>query len=312
MAPTALNLNAAFTAIALAFGNLPPIIGSFHTSQRLIQAVSPGASPLLQLPHFDNKIVKSVEGDLAKNHMSVQQYMELNEEKRRKLSVGQGLLTEKQYQSALTVARQLPALNISKAFFKVVGEKVITPSSLVQLVVKARFIPPGYPNVPEVSEADLEDVDPDEADIDAIAGRKDTKSDSDDTNGEPVQPPLAHAPFFARDYSPRWFVFLGDARQGKMAVPPFSFSTFGKPIFDSNGKPTFNVQTLKMQFQAPPQVGTFNFVLYLMCDSYIGLDSSRDITLKVDDLAKAAALADEDEISEPDEGMKNLYLFVVF
>ena len=38
------------------------------------------------------------------------------------------------------------------------GEKVITPSSLVQLVVKARFVPPGYSNVPQVDPAELEDL----------------------------------------------------------------------------------------------------------------------------------------------------------
>jgi hypothetical protein len=38
---------------------------------------------------------------------------------------------------------------------------------------------------------------------------------------------------------------LSRVKQGKMAVPPFTFTTFDKPIFDESGKPTFNVQTLK-------------------------------------------------------------------
>jgi translocation protein SEC63 len=87
-----------------------------------------------------------------------------------------------------------------------------------------------------------------------------------------------------------------------MAVPPFTFTTFDQPLFDESGNPTFKMQTLKMQFQAPPQVGKFPFVLYVVCDSYLGFDTSREITLQVEDVAKAAALAAEDEISEPDEG----------
>jgi translocation protein SEC63 len=189
------------------------------------------------------------------------------------------------------------------------GEKVITPSSLVQLVVKARFIPPGSTNIPEVNPAELEDVDPDEDDLDALMGRKPPKNRPTKTvNGqqvenkiETIQPPLAHAPYLARDHSPRWHIFLADAKQGKMAVPPFTFTTFDKPLFDEAGKPTFNVQTLKMQFQAPPQVGDFTFVMHMMCDSYLGLDTKLDITLHVDDPAKAAALEEEDDISEPDE-----------
>lgn len=309
-APTALSLGEAFTAIALAFGNLRPILGAFQTSQSLIQAVPPGSSPLLQLPNFTNAVVKSVEGEHNKNHITVQQFMKMPETQRRSLTVGAGLLTEKQYTDAIAVARQLPVLEVSKAFFKVMGEKVITPSSLVQLVVKARFVPPGCTEVPAVNELDLEDIDPDEDDLDALMGRKPAKNRTTKlvdgkkvpTKVETIQPPLAHAPYFARDHSPRWNIFLADAKQGKMAVPPFTFTTFDKPIHDEAGKPSFNVQTLKMQFQAPPQVGDFTFALHMVCDSYLGLDTKMEITLHIDDPAKAAALEEEDDISEPDEG----------
>ncbi|EEP82260.1 conserved hypothetical protein [Uncinocarpus reesii 1704] len=300
VAPIALSLNDAFTSISLSFGNLQPILGSFQTAQHLIQAISPGSSPLLQLPYFTPHVARNVEGEHSKHHMTIQRYMKLSPESRRKLTVGSGLLTESQYQSAVSVAKQIPALEVSKAFFKVVGEKVITPSSLVQLVVKGRFIPPGYSNVPEVNEADLEDVDSDEEDAGSKPGPKGAKPKAEKQQDE-VQPPLAHAPYFARDHSPRWHIFLADVKSDRMAVPPFTFTTFDKPIFDENGKPTFNMQTLKMQFQAPPQIGSFPFTLYVLCDSYIGFDTSRDIVLEVEDLTKAAQLADEDEISEPDE-----------
>jgi translocation protein SEC63 len=309
-APIALSLGEAFTAISLAFGSLRPILGAFQVSQNLIQAIAPGSSPLLQLPNFTESVVKSVEGEDAKEHWTVQKFMRLAEDQRRKLTVGPGLLSEKQYTDAVTVARQLPALEVSKAFFKVMGEKVITPSSLVQLVVKARFVPPGCTQVPQINELDLEDIDPDEDDLDALMGRKPAKNRATklvdgkkvENKIENIQPPLAHAPYFARDHSPRWHVFLADAKQGKMAVPPFTFTTFDKPILDEAGKPTFNVQTLKMQFQAPPQVGDFTFVMHMVCDSYLGLDTKMEITLHIDDPAKAAALEEDDDISEPDEG----------
>lgn len=289
-----------------------PILGAFQTSQSLIQAVSPNSSPLLQLPYFNNDVVKAIEGEDAKTHYSIQKFMNLPDERRRSLTVGAGVLSEQQYASAISVAKQLPALDVSKAFFKVMGEKVITPSSLVQLVVKARFIPPGYTDVPEVNPADLEDVDPDEDDLDALMGRKPAKNRANgkgENKVEAIQPPLAHAPYLAADHSPRWHIFLADAKQGKMAVPPFTFTTFDKPLFDDAGKPTFNVQTLKMQFQAPPQIGDFTFALHMLCDSYLGLDNKLEITLHVDDPAKAAALAEEDDISEPDEGMSLDFFF---
>jgi translocation protein SEC63 len=304
-------LNESFTSISLAFGNLLPVIGAYRMSQNLIQSIAPGSSPLLQLPHFTAEVVKSVEGSDAKTHLSLQKYMDFPEEKRHSLTVGPGLLTEQEYQAAITVAKQLPYFEISKAFFKVTGEKVITPSSLVQLVIKGRVIPPGSTSVPEVNELELEDIDPDEGDLDALLNRNQgktrrvKKADGSivEEKLESIQPPLTYAPFLPRDHSPRWHAFLADPKQGKIAVPPFNFSTFDKPIYDESGKPTFNMQTLKMQFQAPPQVGDYTFALHLISDSYLGFDAKKEITLHIDDPAKAAALEEDDDISEPDEGM---------
>jgi translocation protein SEC63 len=303
VAPIAHALNSSFTAIALAYGATAPILASYLTAQNLMQALPPGSSPLLQMPHITPAIAKAIEGD-SKTHLTLQQYTQLPEAYRKKISIGKGLLTDAQYQTAMSVARQLPRLQVEKAFFKVTGEKFIIPSSLVSLVVKGRFIPPGSTNVPERNELDLEDVDPDEGDLDAILGRpkKAAKGEKTPEEAKPVQPPLAFAPYFARDYSPRWHVFLTDSKQGKIAVPPFTFTTFDKPIYDESGKPTFNMQTLKAQFQAPPQAGEYTFVMHLICDSYVGFDTKMEITLVVDEASKAAEIEAEDEISEPDEG----------
>lgn len=308
VAPIAHSLNEAFTSIAQAFQATAPIIGSYRTSQNLIQAMPPGASPLLQLPYITPEIAKLIEGD-KKQSLTLQKFMALPESIRRSRSVGKGLLTESQYKTATTVASQIPHLQVAKAFFKVTGEKFITPGSLVSLVVKGRFIPPGAHGVPEVSESDLEDVDPEEDDLDAIMGRKkkvivDGKEVTDDQ--KPVEPPLAHAPYYARDFSPRWYVFLTDSKQGKMAVPPFTFTTFTKPIFknESTGEilePTFEMQTLKANFQAPPQAGQYTFVMHLICDAYVGMDTKMEVTLVVEEQSKAVEVAEDDEISEPDE-----------
>ncbi|KAI5294956.1 secretory subunit, partial [Ascosphaera atra] len=307
------------STIALAFGNLTPFLAAYRTSQHIIQATLPGSSPLLQLPYFSPDVVDAFEGKDKKEHMTIQSFMELPDAKRRALAVADGLLNEQQYNSAIAVAKQIPRLEVCKAFFKVVGEKFITPSSLVQFVVKARFVPPAAEDVPEVDPADLEDIDPDEDDVDVFLGRKqksqEGKTEKADRSADPgtgtqkneesqpIQPPLAHAPFFARDHSPRWNLFLADGNQTKLAVPPFTFTTFNKPIFDAEtGKPTYNMQTLKMQFAAPPQTGVFGFVAHLVCDSYSGFDQSFEVELRIEDPAKAAAVNEEDDISEPDEG----------
>jgi len=247
-----------------------------------------GSSPLLQLPHFTPKIIEAIEGVSPRKHFTVQQFMALPAAARKSKVVGPGLLDGQQYQQAVTIAQQLPYIKVEKAFFKVHSERFVTPNSLVQFVVKARVIPPGSTSVPPVNERDLEDIE--KVDVRGNAIEEDR-----------VGPPLAHAPYFARDHSPRWHIFLGDSKQGKIAVPPFTFSTFDKPLFTEEGNATYNMQTFKMQFGAPPQAGKYTFQMNLVCDSYLGLDTKMDVTMEVEDASRAEEIADEGEISEPDE-----------
>ncbi|KAF1980023.1 hypothetical protein BU23DRAFT_521893 [Bimuria novae-zelandiae CBS 107.79] len=296
VAPIALKLNEAYTSIALAYGSTKAVLSAYHTSQLLIQALRPGASPLEQLPHFTPVVADAAEAERSRTHLSIQEFMDLPASQRKGRVVAPGLLSETQYNEALAVASKLPVLRVEKPFFKVVGERFVTPSSLVQFVVKARFVPPGATDVPEVNPKDLLDIDPDEGDVAAITGRKDDRSGQ-----KPIQPPLVHAPYYARDHAPRWHIFLADSKQGRIAVPPFTFSTFDKPILDESGKPTYNVQTLKMQFGAPPQPGAYTFVMHMICDSYLGMDTKMEVTLNVEDASKAEEVEEEGEISEPDE-----------
>lgn len=298
LAPTALQLEEAFVSICLAYGFSAPVLASYHLSQSLIQALPPtplGRAPLLQLPHFTPNIIRQIESSAhasKKEHMTIQSFMALPSEQRQSVAQAAGLSLDR-LKTAENVARQLPYLKVERAFFKVQGEKCLTPSSLVQYVVKARFIPPGTPptSIPPVDEKDLLDIDPAEGDLKA------QKVEQEQHNV-----PLAHAPYFAKDRAPRWHIFLADTRQGKIAVPPFTFTSFDKKAFDGEGKPTFNVVTLKMQFAAPPQPGEYKFQMNLVCDSYVGFDHKQDAVMVVDDASKAVAVDDDDDISEPEEG----------
>lgn len=311
VAPTALLLNNSFASMTLPFGAVKPLLASYHTSQNIIQAVPPSSSPILQLPNFTPQIVEKISKS-SKSPMTLQKLMSLPATARRTLCSD---LSDSQYTQAMIVASQIPHLRVCKAFFKVVGERVVTPGSLVQLVIKARVIPPGTnaKDIPPINSLDLEDIDPDEGDLDALHGRRPAKSKrrklpdgsyvEDDAKEGSVQPPLAHAPYFAADHAPRWHVFLAEARSGRISVPPFTFTSFDRPIFHPDGKPTFNVLTFKCPFQAPPQIHAFPFVMHLVCDSYIGLDEKLDVLLDVRDPKEANIVESDEEISEPEEGM---------
>jgi len=314
--PQTLQLINSFAAITQPFLNVGPLLAAYHTSQNIVQAIAPGKSPLLQLPHFTQQAAEKISESRAKAPLTIQMLMALPAQLRRNLCSD---LSDSQYSQAMHVASQMPHLHVAKVFFKVVGERVVTPGSQVQLVVKARAIPPGTKDVPPVDPLDLEDIDPDEDDIDAIKGRRTAKNtrrkDADGNKIEdhsilqPVQPPLAYAPYFPADHAPRWHVFLSEARTGRIAVHPTTFTAFDKPIFTVDGKPTFNMLTLKYPFIAPPQVANYPFVMHMVCDSYIGMDTTVPVTLEIKDVSEAHVVESEDEISEPDEGKLTKFTF---
>lgn len=321
--PIACTLNESFTNMCLAFMDTRPLLSSYRATQHIMQALPPNASPLLQLPFFTPATIKAIETGIKEPQTtrSLESFMALADSKRRALTVQPSLLSASQYAIAMRAAAQIPAVRIERAFFKCVGERVLTPGSLVQFVIKLRFVPPGTDPalIPAVAPQDLEDKDPAEGDLDALHGRKKKGGDSKDgkdgkdaaSTEERVQLPLAHAPFFPRDYAPRWRVFLADSRQNKVAVPAFTFSTFDKPIFrEGSTDPTFAVQTLKMQFGAPPQVGKYFFTAHLVCDSYVGIDVARDVVMEIEEPSKAVEIDEEEDISEPEEGEFSAFRFL--
>lgn len=348
VAPIAYNLNEAFRSIALAYGDVGPLLSSFHTSQSLIQALNPRASPLLQLPYITPSIVADINGESSKRHMSIPQFCALSDFARRELVCGPKKLSAGEYKTMLSITKQIPVLKIESAFFKVAHERHITPSSLIQFVLKARVIPPFYTDPPAVNEKDLLDKDPVDGDVDALLGRKkkakagkgkvisfdgeEVQATQLDADSENVPPPQTHAPYFPRDnLTPKWYVFLADPRGGKTQVGPFEFATFTKPVFYENragaapaaaidgegdgagagtlGEPTFNVQTLKIQFQGPPQAGQYRFMAHVVCDSYRGFDWKQEVWLTIEEEGTGVeeeGWESDSSISEPDEGQSRV------
>ena len=106
-------------------------------------------------------------------------------------------------------------------------------------------------------------------------------------------------------------MLLEDSRQAKVAVPPFTFATFDKPIFETDEKgelttkPTYAVQTLRMQFQAPPQVGDYNFRAWTVCDSWLGCDAVTQTVMQIQEPKAEDAIEEEEDMSEPEEGKCN-------
>lgn len=62
-------------------------------------------------------------------------------------------------------------------------------------------------------------------------------------------------------------------------------------------------RSYKIQFQAPQTVGLFTWKVFVVSDTFVGDEASRDVILKIDDpsvLASEDTTADDD-ISDPEE-----------
>lgn len=205
-----------------------------------------------------------------------------------------GSITPQQRSEAELVARNLPRLEIVDAAFKVVGERIVTPGSIVQLIVRVQIVPAearGKKAEPNgVDQASTEprtgtaDVLGAETEMSELLGRKKAGEDGEQ------KAPAVHAPLVAGSHRPTWQMLVADHKLERIFVPPTRFVDIGPG----------RIRTLKVTFQAPPNPGLYTFQTYVISDSYIDMDVQRDMKLRVDPPNENEDVA-EDDISDPEE-----------
>ena len=150
----------------------------------------------------------------------------------------------------------------------VIGERVIAPLSIVYLIVKLRVTPPTGP-VPAKIENGTTSSSRSRAEDEFLTSRKDAEDMPKDT----TDPGWAHAPYWPANRKPGWWIVLADPKIGKVIVPPMKITDV--PLASPQSAKDY--RAYKLQFQAPPQPQTFNWKLYLISDTYVGEEITRDI-----------------------------------
>lgn len=69
---------------------------------------------------------------------------------------------------------------------------------------------------------------------------------------------------------------LADDKTGRVVVPPMKISDV--PYSQPGAERDF--RSYKLQFQAPPSTGLFTWKLYLVSDTYVGEELTRDISVR--------------------------------
>ncbi|KAJ3101493.1 secretory subunit [Phlyctochytrium planicorne] len=237
-------------------------------------AVVPGILQIAAARFWLSSAISAV--DLGQRQIrSIRELLELDDEDRRDLLRS---LPDNDFKELIMVASNYPILKVKKALFAVMGEEKITPSAIVTLHVKIEMISAeqlrnerGKPIVLE------EGQEPEE--------KKAQWFDKKESEAFP-----AHAPYFPAVRNPTWWVMLGDKANNRLIC-------LGK-ITDV-GPPGSKDRSARLQFQAPPKPGIWNFQVFIKCDSVIGCDGLVEIKLVVDEAPPVEEI--EDDISEPDE-----------
>ncbi|EPQ59753.1 DnaJ-domain-containing protein [Gloeophyllum trabeum ATCC 11539] len=191
------------------------------------------------------------------------------------------------------VAR-LPRLEVEDITFKVIGERIVTPLSIVHLLLKLRLSSARSGSTSEKPESRNTEND-ERKDEEFLNSRKDAEDidDMDPTSG------WAHAPHWPGIRKPGWWVVLADDKMSRLVQPPMKITD----VPFSDPRKERNYRSYRMQFQAPQGVGVYTWKVYLVSDTFVGEEVVRDVMLKVDDVSalNTDEQGYEDEISDPEE-----------
>ncbi|KAI0751668.1 translocation protein sec63 [Daedaleopsis nitida] len=259
---------------------LLPTISAMRLHAYLTQALLPGKEELkaAQLPGIE----PSEASGLSKSESS-------------DFSAAVSSLSKSESSSLLDAEKALERIGhteIVDATFKVIGERFVTPSSFVHLLVKLRVVPLAKDgNVMPMPEQSKEN---DKRDHEFLLSKKEMEDlpKGDYTSG------YAHAPFWPANRKPSWWIVLADIKSNKVVVPPMKITDV--PVADPQRGVEY--RSYKIQFQAPQNVGLFTWKVYIVSDTFVGDEASRDVILKIEDPSVLATDDNaDDDISEPEE-----------
>ncbi|CAE6508966.1 unnamed protein product [Rhizoctonia solani] len=196
-------------------------------------------------------------------------------------------------------------LDIIDAKFKVIGERIVTPNAIVNLLFRAQVVPRVKPEGKN-KETELS-VDEAKAAAKALDERENTflgtRHEAEPFDEQPTElTKFAHAPHWPENRKPSWWVMICNQAGDKVIFGPQKFSDVPEVSGSTSGVGAKG-RLYKLQFQSPPQVGTYAFRAVFVSDTFVNDDLAMDLSLTVEDVSALTTeeAGAEDEISDPDE-----------
>ncbi|PKY19921.1 Sec63-domain-containing protein [Rhizophagus irregularis] len=279
--------------IAIAHRWLQTSLRCMELSQLLVQAMWFQDNSLVQLPYINQDIIKTMKLK-KKNIRNIIQLREMNDEERKNVFKA---LSPTEYESLMRIASIYPLLKIDQAYFKVAGDAIITPGSIVTLIIKLRIVN----STSKAKEIKMNGVSKENEKNATFDDEEDEKGEYLDSEDELLfgrsknkqtdeKNDFVHAPYLSRDKIPYWWVFMADDKKDRIIIEPMKITNI------------VTTRTIRCHFQAPHDPGLYSYVAYVKSDSYVGTDIRKDLRLDVKDFSELPPEEEiDDEISEPEE-----------
>ncbi|QRV72321.1 DnaJ domain protein [Ceratobasidium sp. AG-Ba] len=202
-------------------------------------------------------------------------------------------------------AQSAGKLEVIDAKFKVIGERIVTPNAIVNLVFRAQVVPRVKTEGNEEKELSVDEAKAaakalEDRENTFLATRHEMEPAPEGTDEENVR--YVHAPRWPEHRKPSWWVMICNQQGDKVIFGPQKFSDVPEATPGTSGL-SAKGRLYKLQFQSPPNVGTYAFRAVFVSDTFVGDDLAMDLSLTVEDVSALSAeeAGAEDEISDPDE-----------
>ncbi len=96
---------------------------------------------------------------------------------------------------------------------------------------------------------------------------------------------LAYVFSLFQERKPSWWIVLADEKSNRIVVPPLKITDIPNtrlPNADADeALLEHDYRAYKIQFQSPPNVGMFTWKVYVVSDTFVGGEVTRDITVSI-------------------------------
>ncbi|KAL8714924.1 MAG: hypothetical protein Q9220_001437 [cf. Caloplaca sp. 1 TL-2023] len=234
--PKVLNLLSGCVDVLSSEGHLNAM-SAMEMSQMVVQAMWDRDSPLKQIPHFSDEVIKAANNAGVQDILEFMDAMDPEKSESKTMAKRLGLDNQQLSQVATFTNDKYPDLELN---FEVLDKEEITAGSPSYLQIKI------IRNIEEDQEPDTS----------------------------------VHAPFYPQSKTENWWLVVGEEKTKSLLA--IKRVTIGRQL------------DIKLEYVVP-SAGTHELTLYLMSDSYVGVDQDPSFTIE------AAEGMDEDE-EDSEEG----------